>query len=153
MYSTWWQGKREVVKVCESKFSEECCHILNTVWTLSCPADKCISEPGLLFCFILFLPLYAKTYSDDQSWRVSFCYVSKSLLIIRYPKYGRTTARSTLSSHRNNNKDTQVKQALVFSKSKKCKKSTEFKGQKLSQKVIARIQILKTVIELHLYKD
>ena len=46
-----------------------------------------------------------------------------------------------------------MKQALVFSKAKECKKSIEFEGQKLSWKVIARIQILKTVIELNLYKD
>lgn len=46
-----------------------------------------------------------------------------------------------------------MKHALVFSKPKKYKKSIEFKGQKLSQKVIARIQILKAVIELHPYKD
>lgn len=46
-----------------------------------------------------------------------------------------------------------MKQTLIFLKPKKYKKSIEFKGQKLSQKVIARIQILKAVIELHLYKD
>lgn len=44
-----------------------------------------------------------------------------------------------------------MKQALVFSKPK-CKKTIEFKGQKLTQKVIARILMLETVIELHLKK-
>lgn len=52
----------------------------------------------------------------------------------------------------NGNKDTQMKQALVFSKPKTCKKAIEFKGQKLSQKVIARILMLEMIMELHLTK-
>jgi hypothetical protein len=58
-----------------------------------------------------------------------------------------------LSNHRKNNKETPNETSSGLFKSKGVQEKHEFEGQKLSWKVIARTQILKTVIELNLYKD
>lgn len=54
------------------------------------------------------------------------------------------TAHSVLSNHAEKTTDADKGSSVVFSKAKNCKKSIECEGQKLSWKVIARIQIPKT---------
>lgn len=154
MYSRWWKGKKEKgdKSLWKHVFKGMLSCIKYTVWTLVLVINVYQSQDD---CSVSFYPL-PYTVKSIVMTSPGECH---SVMLGNHCLFGsqngrELTAHPVLSNLRKSSKDIQMKQALVFSKPKKCKKSIEFiKGQKLSQKVIARIQILKTVIELHLYKD
>lgn len=133
-------------------FSKECCHILNIQFELFLVlvTNACPSQDYHFVSFYTFPYTFISTAMTSPKECHSLMLGNPCLL-------GNQNVENYSSLHivkpQASNKDTQMKQALVFSKPKKCKKTIDFKRQKLSQKVIGRIQMLKAVIELHLYKD
>lgn len=141
-----------MIKVFESMFSKECCHILNIQFELFhvLVINACQSQDD---CSVSFYPFPYTVISivmtspgecHSVMWGNHCLFDSRNRRELQLTPYCQTIEKTTKMPKWN--------KLWSFQKQRSARKALNLRGRN-SRKVIAKIQILKTALELNLYKD